>query len=266
VTELLNRSPKVSVVTVCFNSAKTIRSTIESVLSQTYSPLEYIVIDGGSTDETMQIVNEYASKIGVVVSEPDKGIYDAMNKGIAIATGDIIGMLNSDDTYADVNVVHDLVNAMLRAEVDSVYADVVYVDPSNPSTVVRYYNSGRWRPSRFRYGWMPAHPSFLVKREWYLKCGLYSLRYRIAADFEMLVRLLWRARVSSTYVPRAVVEMKTGGISTRGLKNSWLLNNEIVRACRSNGMWTCLPLLILKFPFKLLELIPTLKRTRLGGR
>jgi len=247
--------PKVSIVTVCFNSARTIRDSIESVLRQEYPHIEYIVIDGGSTDGTVEIVRGYANRIAVFVSERDRGIYDAMNKGIRSASGDIVGMLNSDDVYADARAVGDLIAAMQAAQADSVFADVVFVDGTDPQRVVRYYDSGRWRPSRFRFGWMPAHPTFFVKRDWYERLGLYSLDYRIAADFEMLVRLLHKAQATYVYVPRAMVRMRTGGASTGGLKQSWLLNREIVKACRVHGIRTALPLLLLKLPLKLLELV-----------
>ncbi len=246
-------SPRVSIITVCFNSGATIRDAIESVLSQDYAQIEYIVIDGGSTDGTVDIVRAYADRIAVFRSERDRGIYDAMNKGIAAATGDIVGMLNSDDCYADSRVVSELVAAMQAARTDAVFADLVYVDRDDLQKVRRYYNSGRWHPGRFRFGLMPAHPTFFIRREWYARCGRFSLDYEIAADFEMLVRLLYRGRASYVHVARPVVRMRTGGISTRGIRQNWVLNREIVRACRANGIWTALPLVLLKLPAKLLE-------------
>jgi glycosyltransferase involved in cell wall biosynthesis len=246
-------SPTVSIVTVCFNSARTIRDTIESVLAQDYPKIQYIIVDGGSTDGTVGIVREYAERIAVVISEPDRGIYDAMNKGIRAATGEVIGMLNSDDFYADTQVVSEMMRALCERHVEAVFADLVYVDPADTRRVRRYYDSGRWRPSRFRFGWMPAHPTFFIKRTWYERYGLFSLDYRIAADFEMLVRLLHTGRASYTHVRRPIVRMRAGGASTRGLKHSLLLNREIVRACRANGIWTTLPIVLLKIPAKLLE-------------
>jgi glycosyltransferase involved in cell wall biosynthesis len=246
-------APRVSIITVCFNSATTIGDAIESVLSQDYPHLEYIVIDGGSTDGTVDIVRRYGERITVFVSEPDRGIYDAMNKGLRLATGDVVGMLNSDDLYMDCHVVSDLMRAMTDAGSDSVFADLIYVERERIENIVRYYDSGRWHPRRFRWGWMPAHPTFFVKRHWYSTCGLFSLDYRIAADYEMLVRILFKGRASYTYLPRPVIRMRVGGISGRGLKSSWLLNREIVRACRSNGILTALPLVLLKIPAKLLE-------------
>jgi glycosyltransferase involved in cell wall biosynthesis len=247
--------PSLSIITVCFNSVATIRDAIESVLAQDYPDIEYIVIDGGSTDGTADVVRSYGSRIAAYVSERDRGIYDAMNKGLELARGDVIGMLNSDDIYSDSKVVSALISAMIAARTDSVFADVVYVDRSDTARVVRYYDSGHWRPARFRYGLMPAHPTFFVKRELYSRVGPFSLDYRIAGDFEMLVRILYRARASYVHMPRPVVRMRRGGISTRGLRPLWVLNREIVRACRANGLWTALPIVMLKFPLKLLEFI-----------
>jgi glycosyltransferase involved in cell wall biosynthesis len=249
--------PTVSIITVCFNSAATIRDTINSVLSQDYPHIQYIIVDGGSRDATVEIVREYGARIDVLITEPDRGIYDAMNKGIRAATGDIVGMLNSDDFYADTQIISQLVATLEERQTDAVFADLVYVEREDTTRVRRYYDSSRWRPSRFRFGWMPAHPTFFIKRVWYERWGLFSLDYRIAADFEMLVRLLYKGRASYAYVPRPIVRMRMGGMSTRSLRQNWILNREIVRACRANGIWTTLPLLLLKIPAKLLE---TLRR------
>lgn len=245
--------PTVSIITVCFNSAKTIRETIDSVLLQDYPTIQYIIVDGGSVDGTVDIVREYEERIDVFISEPDRGIYDAMNKGIRAATGEVVGMLNSDDIYADPHVVSELMRALCEQDVEAVFADLVYVDQTDTSRVRRYYDSGRWRPSRFRFGWMPAHPTFFIKRQWYVRYGLFSLDYRVAADFEMLVRLLHTGRASYAHVGRPIVRMRVGGISTSGLRHRLLHNREIVRACRANGIWTTLPLVLLKIPAKLLE-------------
>lgn len=246
--------PLVSIITVAFNSANTIGEAIESVLSQDYPAIEHLVIDGGSTDGTAEIVGGFGNRIATFVSEPDRGIYDAMNKGIRLARGSIVGMLNSDDTYTDERAVSDLMEAMQRESTDSAFGDVIYVDQDDTDRIVRYYRSNRWSPWRFRFGWMPAHPTFFVKREWYERCGLFSLDYRIAADFEMLVRLLHVAGVSYTYVGRPIVRMRSGGASASGWSNSLTINREIVRACRAHGIWTGLPLMALKVPGKLLEL------------
>jgi glycosyltransferase involved in cell wall biosynthesis len=245
----------VSIITVCFNSSETIRETIESVLSQDYADIEYIIVDGGSTDGTVEIIGEYRDRIQAFVSEPDRGIYDAMNKGMRLARGAIVGMLNSDDVYVDPHVVTELIAALEQADVDAVFADLLYVDKFDRARVRRYYDSSGWNPDRFRYGWMPAHPTLFVKRERYARCGPFSLDYRIAADFELLVRLFHRDRATYIYLSRPVVMMRAGGVSTRGLRQNWIINREIVRACRTNGIWTTLPLVLLKVPAKLMGLL-----------
>jgi glycosyltransferase involved in cell wall biosynthesis len=247
--------PKVSIITVCFNSAKTIRDTIESVLSQDYPDIEYIIVDGSSSDETVAIVKEYADRIAVIVSESDRGIYDAMNKGIALVNGDIVGMLNSDDVYMHEHAVSDLIREMQNKDTDSVYADLVIVDPLDLNKVLRYYDSSYFSPKKFRFGWMPAHPTFFVRKSLYNKVGPYSLDYNISADYEMLIRLLWVEKITYTYLPNPVVRMRYGGASTSGLDRSWLLNREIVKACRANGIYTNLAILALKIPRKLFSLI-----------
>lgn len=247
-------SPKVSIITVCFNSAKTIGDTIESVLSQDYPDIEYIVIDGGSSDETVSIVNEYSDRISTIVSERDRGIYDAMNKGVAHATGDIVGMLNSDDVYINKHAVSDLIREMQKKNTDSVYADLVIVDPLDLNKVMRYYDSSYFTPNKFRFGWMPAHPTFFVRRSLYDKVGPYSLDYKISADYEMLIRLLWVERASYAYLKKPMVRMRHGGASTAGLSRVILLNKEIVLACRKHHINTNLLFLMLKIPTKLLGL------------
>ncbi|MCF8095118.1 MAG: glycosyltransferase, partial [Desulfobacteraceae bacterium] len=166
---------KVSIITVCFNSEATIRDAIESVFGQDYPDIEYILVDGASQDRTMQVVNEYRDRIATVISEPDNGLYDAMNKGIKAATGDVVGILNSDDFYVDNTIVRRLIEKMESARTDCVFADVVYVAPENTAKVVRYYDSSRFHPGRLGYGWMPAHPSLMVKREFFTSYGGYVL-------------------------------------------------------------------------------------------
>ncbi len=183
---------KVSIITVVFNGAKYIRSAIQSVLSQDYDNIEYIVIDGGSTDGTVDIVKEYQDKISVFISEPEGGIYDAMNKGIELATGNVIGILNSDDFYINELTIGKVVKEFKEKKVDSVYADFVYVEPKNLNKTVRYYDSGNFNPLMFSYGWMPAHPTFFVKRKVYEKYGVFRTDLKIAADFDILSRFLYK--------------------------------------------------------------------------
>jgi glycosyltransferase involved in cell wall biosynthesis len=246
---------KVSIITVAFNSATTIRDTIESVLSQDYPQIEYIVVDGGSTDGTQDIVREYGVRVSRLISEPDRGIYDAMNKGIGLATGEVIGFLNSDDMYMDSGAVSELMTAMNKKNVDCVFADLIYVAPDNPNQILRYYSSKKFHPRLFPYGWMPAHPTFFAKKSVYEKVGPFSLDYKIAADFELLVRMLGVYGASYAYVSKPLVRMRAGGVSTAGLRHSLLLNREIVKACRSNGINTNLAKVLLKIPMKLMELL-----------
>ena len=242
---------KVSIITVSFNSAKTIADTIESVLSQDYSSIEYIIVDGGSSDGTVEIIKQYEDQIAHWVSEKDRGMYDAMNKGIALATGDVIGILNSDDVYMNTHAVSELMELMETKRAQVVFADLILVDQDNPQKVLRYYDSGHFHPNKFKYGWMPAHPTVFVKRQLYEVVGDFSTTYQIAADYEMLIRILGIQRARYVYLPKPVVRMRSGGASTAGLSRNWILNREIVRACKENGIYSNMAMLLLKLPFKL---------------
>jgi glycosyltransferase involved in cell wall biosynthesis len=246
---------KVSIITVCFNSSKTIEETIQSVLSQDYPNIEYLVIDGGSIDGTQTIIQKYQGKIASWVSEPDQGMYAAMNNGISMATGDVIGILNSDDVYVSSRAVSELMNVMSKAKADVVFADLILVDQNNLNKVLRYYDSGRFQPRKFRWGWMPAHPTVFVKKKYYDRVGLFALDYQIAADYEMLIRILAIEKAPFAYLPKPMVRMRAGGASTAGLSRNWILNKEIVRACRENGIYTNMAMLLLKLPFKLWDKI-----------
>ena len=245
---------KVSIITVVYNNNKTIKDAIESVLNQTYNNIEYIIIDGASTDGTVEIVKSYGDKITKFVSEPDKGLYDAMNKGIALATGDVIGILNSDDFYIDEFVIEKVVKIFEEKEVDSLFADLVYVKPDNVKKTVRHYDSSQFHPEKFAYGWMPAHPTFFVKRSVYEKYGLFKTDYKIAADYELLVRFLYKHRLTYFYLKEVIIKMRMGGASTSGFKSNLILNQEIIRACRENGIKTNMFKVLSKYPQKLLGL------------
>lgn len=247
---------KISIITVCYNSEATIRDTIESVLSQDYPDIEYIVVDGASTDATLTVVGEYRERITQVVSEPDSGIYDAMNKGISQATGDVIGILNSDDFYQTNTVISDVVACFQRfPQSDIVFGDVVFVQPENLNRIVRHYRAERFKPWKLRFGWMPPHPATFITRRAYQCAGKYSLEYQIAADYEMLVRLFLVQRFKIARLDKVLVRMRAGGVSTAGIKSSICLNKEIVRACRENGIYTNLVFVLSKFPFKVMELL-----------
>lgn len=247
----------ISIITVAYNSATTIRSTIESVLSQTYKDIDYWIIDGNSTDETMSIVEEYAHLFGGrmhYLSEPDHGLYDAMNKGIRHCTGDIVGILNSDDSYTSLDVLQRIADEFsAHPEIDAVYGDIHFVRTDNPNKVVRYYSSARFSPRTLRYGFMPAHPSFYVKRSVYEKAGGYSLDYKIAADYDMMVRLFHQHGIQANYIKKDFVTMRTGGVSNGSVANRILTTREDVKACRRYGLYTNLFLVSTKYLYKIFE-------------
>jgi glycosyltransferase len=215
---------KVSIITIAYNSAETIEDTIVSVINQDYADIEYIIIDGGSKDDTLKIVEKYQDKIAKVVSDPDKGIYDAMNKGVANANGDIIGILNSDDIYADTKVITDIVNKI--GDNDSIYADLVYVKRDATDEVTRYWKSGAYKKGSFLKGWMPPHPTFFVKRACYDKYGTYNLALKSAADYECMLRMLHKNEISVTYLPRVITKMRVGGQSNVTVGNRLKANKE----------------------------------------
>jgi glycosyltransferase involved in cell wall biosynthesis len=245
---------KISIITATYNSASTIKECIESVNAQTYKNIEHIIIDGASKDNTLEIINNLPNRVTKIVSEPDKGIYDAMNKGIKAATGDVIGILNSDDFFTSDNIIETVVENFKNCDIDALYGDVHFVNPDDITKSVRYYSSAIFKPSLFRFGFMPAHPSFYMKRECYEKYGLYSLDYKIASDYDLLIRYLHREKIKYKYINKDFVTMRTGGVSTENFNSIVTLNKEIVRACKKYGIYTNLFILSFKYLYKLLEL------------
>ena len=248
---------KISIITPCFNSAATLVDTIESVLSQSYGDIEHVIVDGGSKDDTIAIIRRYEPRYeGRLrwVSEPDKGIYDAMNKGIRMASGDVVGILNSDDFFTSDNVIENMVKSMVKEHVDAVYGDIHFVRDSNLNVVIRYYSSKQFRPFWLRLGFMPAHPSLYLRRKVYEKIGLYKTDYKISSDFEMMVRLFLKNHVSYYYLPQDFVTMRTGGASTRNFHNRMIGLTEDVRACLENGIYTNKFLVSLKFLYKIFQI------------
>ncbi len=229
-------NPKISIITVCYNSAKTIEDTILSVINQTYNNIEYIIIDGLSTDNTLEIVNKYKNKIAKVVSEKDAGLYDAINKGIGLATGEIIANLNSDDFYIDNNVIADVVAKMEDEKSDTLYADLYYVDEIDTNKVTRNWVSGAYKKGMFFKGWMPPHPTFFVRKSIYDKYGKFNLELKSAADYEIMLRFIHKHECSISYLPRVVVRMRVGGVSNSSLKNRLKANREDKRAWEINGL------------------------------
>lgn len=245
---------KVSIITATYNSASTIRDTLESVNAQTYPNIEHIIVDGKSKDNTLELVKQYGKRVSKIISEPDYGIYDAMNKGIRAATGDVIGILNSDDFFTSDDVISAIVFAFENNDIDAVYGDVHYVNPENLNKCVRYYSSAVFKPSLFKFGLMPAHPSFYVKRSCYEKYGVYSLDYQIASDFDLLIRFLYTHKIKYRYLKKDFVTMRTGGESTKNLNNRMLLNKEDLKACRKYGITTNMFMIMFKYVYKIFEL------------
>ncbi|KQT37208.1 MULTISPECIES: glycosyltransferase family 2 protein [unclassified Methylophilus] len=222
---------KISVITVCYNSAETIQDTLTSIASQDYPDVEHIVIDGGSKDDTLEMVNA-ASSVKRFVSEPDNGIYDAMNKGIAMATGDIVGTLNADDFYIDNTVLSQVANVFSDPSVDVCYADLVYVYAKNTSRILRYWQSRPFEQGLFKKGWMPAHPTFFVRREVYEQWGNFNLDFPRQADFELTMRFLEINQLKSVYIPRVWVRMRAGGASNNSIRGIIKGNIEAYHACK----------------------------------
>ena len=285
---------KISLITACYNSAATIRTCIDSVLSQQGVDVEYVVVDGGSTDGTVDIIKEYSTRSTCstrlkYLSERDQGMYDAINKGIKMATGDVVGILNADDVLASDDTLANIAEAFksggvesggvrsggvrsggvesggVGERVDCVYADIRFVKEGDSveslrnAKTIRYCSAARWRPWMFRFAAMVPHPSFYVRRECFERLGGYSLGYRICADFELELRYLWLAKLKSVYLPECVVVMRTGGASTAGWRSNVEINREDLRALRAHGIWSCLPLIYLKYLFKIWGFVFTKK-------
>ena len=272
---------KVTLITVCFNSAATLSTAIDSVLSQKGVDIEYIIVDGGSKDGTVEIIKEYAAKTLNSqlltpnftfrwLSESDQGMYDAINKGIKMATGDVVGILNADDVLASDDTLAHIVSAFEQKEspvphspfpvpqrIDALYADIRFVKEGETvaalreAKTVRYCSAKRWRPWMFRFAAMVPHPSFYVRRECFERLGGYSLDYRICADFELELRYLLLAKLRAAYLPECVVVMRMGGMSTSGWRSNLVINREDLRALRAHGIWSCMPLIYLKYLFKI---------------
>jgi len=253
--KLTQDSPRITVITVVFNGAATIEHTIRSVIEQTYDNVEHIIIDGGSSDATLDILRKYEDEIDYWVSEKDAGIYDAMNKGIALARGDYIGMLNSDDFFAKPSALEIIATRIKAGNVDAVFSNLDIVDPANLERVFRKYRVSSLSSFMLRIGVMPPHPTFYCKKSCYEKAGPYRTDYRIAADFEMLVRLLLKHHITWEFIDETTVKMRSGGLSSSGIKSNWVVNREIIRACAENSLYTNMFILALKLPIRVLERI-----------
>ena len=246
---------KVSIITVTYNSAQTLVDAMKSVLEQTYHDIEYIIVDGASTDSTIDIIRQYELQFKnrlKWISEKDDGIYDAMNKGIQLATGDVVGILNSDDYFTSSDVIARMV-AAFRDGADAVYGDVHFIHDGEPNKCIRYYSSKHFRPFWLRFGFMPAHPSFYCRRGVYERAGYYKTDYAIGSDYEMMVRLFKVHHINARYIPMDFVTMRTGGASTRNVQSRLVLLKDDVRGCRENGVYTNIPMICMKFLYKIFE-------------
>lgn len=227
---------KISVVTAVFNNRTTVADAIDSVLTQTGVDFELVAIDGASTDGTLDVLRGYGKRISVLVSEPDGGIYEALNKGVARATGDVVGFLHSDDLFADASVLARIARAFAEPQVDAVYGDLLYVRKNDSAQVVRYWRAGEFSRERLGWGWMPPHPTFYVRRSVYARLGGFDTGYRIAADYECMLRFFGRGEVRAAYIPEVLVKMRVGGASNRSLANVLRKSSEDYRALRANGV------------------------------
>ena len=246
-------SMKISVITVCYNSALTIKNTLESVALQRYKDFEHLIIDGGSKDGTLEIIRAWKGHPVRLISESDEGIYDAMNKGIKLATGDVVAFLNADDFYKDADVLARVARVMQAEQLDALYGDVEFFRPGQQDIVARRYNSGRFTAGRLGWGWMPAHPALFVRRALFERYGVFRTDYRIAGDFEFIARVFKHPELRHRHLPESLVRMQLGGISTSGWRATLQLNREMMRACRSNSIPTNWVKMLLRYPFKALE-------------
>lgn len=227
---------RVTIITATYNSEKTLTDTLLSLENQTYQNIEYIIVDGASTDSTLTLVHEKSSRVAKIISEPDKGIYDALNKGIAAATGDIIGFLHSDDLFAYNYAIEDVVSALNKSGSDAIYGDLEYVAQNNIYKRVRLWKSGAFSRSKMRFGWMPPHPAFYMKRSCYQEHGGFSLDYRISSDYDSLLRYLYAKRIVVSYLPKILVKMRVGGISNRSIRTMLCKSKEDIIILKNNGI------------------------------
>jgi glycosyltransferase len=251
----LNLTFKISVITATFNSASTIESTLLSIINQDYQNKELIVIDGGSTDETLSIIEKYKSSISIIISEKDNGIYDALNKGISLATGDVIAILHSDDFYIHNKVISNVIETFINFKSDSVYGDLIYVDRFDTNRIIRKWISGNYKHGKFIQGWMPPHPSFFVKKECYDRYGKFNLSLKSSADYELMLRFLHKHKITTVYLNEFLVKMRIGGQSNVSLLNRLKANREDKLAWKLNNIKPAFYTLLFKPLRKLIQFI-----------
>ncbi len=244
---------KISIITTCYNRGETIRGAIESVLAQDYPDIEYIVVDGASKDHSMAVINEYRERIAKMVSEPDHGMYEAINKGIRMSTGDIIGLVHSDDFLYDKHTVSAIVEEFEKTKADFVYGDGIFVNPEDTNKIVRNWRSGAYHRWKVRCGWLPLHPTCYIRRDVMMREGLYDESYKIAADSDLLVRYLYKANLKVAYLRRKIVRMRMGGLSTDSAKRKAMWDEDI-RLYTAHGFWA-FPTKIMKMMWKVPQFV-----------
>jgi len=237
---------KISVITASYNCVATIRNCVESVICQKHKDVEHIIIDGASSDGTLEKIDSYKDKIAKIVSEPDNGIYHALNKGLKIASGSIIGILHADDIYANDRVLDTVATVFRLDNIDSCYGDLQYVDKDNAYRIIRHWKSSNYKLGKFRHGWMPPHSTFFVKRGIYERYGYFDTSFRIAADYELMLRFLKKHKISTQYIPEVLIKMRLGGASNKSIKNIIIKSFEDYKALKKNNVNTALPTLLLK--------------------
>jgi len=247
-------APLVTIITVVYNNIKHIRGAIESVLSQDYERIEYVVIDGGSSDGTQEVIQEYHDKIDIYVSEPDEGIYDALNKGIRHSSGDVIGILHSDDLFCDVSVVSDCIAQMRATGAEFCFSDMVIVN-EELDRIIRYYKASYFNKWMFRIGWLPPHPTVFMHRTLFDQFGLYSIKYKAAGDFEFFVRIFYGKQIAYSYLDRVTVMMRSGGTSNSGVSSKLLVANEIDMALRENNVFSHSLIQIFRYILRMFEFV-----------
>lgn len=256
---------KISLITAVLNRKDTIGNTLDSILNQTYEDIECIVVDGVSSDGSLDIIKDYESKFNgrlIWISEPDEGLYDAMNKGIKLATGDIVAVINSDDFYHSNSIIEKVANTFAKHhDIEGLYGDVHFVLRNNPNKLVRYYSSKNFTLDKFKYGFMPAHPSFFTYKRFYEKWGYFKKEYKISGDFELLLRFMKVNKMKTKYVEEDFVTMRTGGMSTSSLNNIILNNKEILQACKENNVSSSYFSVLLRYFKKMFEWIPPLRHS-----
>jgi glycosyltransferase involved in cell wall biosynthesis len=244
----------VSIITAVYNGAERITKTLNSVAQQDYGSIEHIIVDGASTDDTLGRVHASGARVARIISEPDIGVYDAFNKGLRAATGDVIAFLNAGDTYSSRQVISRIAQELTTASTQAVFADLLIVDEHDDSRVVRTYRSKYFSPNTMAYGFMPAHPTLFLRREVYQRVGEYNTQYRIAGDFEMCLRIFVTRFTAYKYIPQPLVRMARGGLSNSGWRSKWQITREMNRACAACGVRTNTAKLLLRLPVKLLEM------------